>query len=378
MRANPRARAGLPRGPRRWLGAGRCGRGIALAVVATVLSVGCRAGAALSGLQTQLRVALSRQAPARSATDPRLDAHQRAMLALVPAIQAFGVAQGLAPTRDHQRLSWGLPWPPHVLVSAPPLSPVPHTVPSPAGPQAWSLHSSPRSLLREARRREALGHEVHHRPAGAWTSWGPLRDPLLPEMLALPLPDLAETLLHEQVHGTAWLGREPVLAERIAGFVGKEAARRFLVHHLGPDSPALAAAETEAAERDRWAALLAGVYDELQAILRDPATSPAEKRAARARLFASLHQRVARAGFADPDRFHAAVAAGPWTTPRLLEHQAYRDPAPALPSLLDAHGGDLGALLQTLRAWHGCRALAACLATPAAAACKIPDACRKI
>jgi hypothetical protein len=280
-------------------------------------------------------------------------------VALVGPIRAHGAERGLRRKTRAPRLLTTAHWEPEVLVSCPPLALQPTS--PPLGGSPWQLHLSPRSLLREVRRRELSGDEVHHRPAGAWTSWGLGPAPLLPSALDRSPGALAELILHEAVHHTFWLRGRPALAEGLAGFLGRALADDFLAAHFGPESDELLRHREETAETDRWAALLVRVNTDLQAILADPQTSPEAKLRARSRVFGSLHERVESAGFLWPERFHAAVDAGGWTTARLLEHQAYVGLDQRLQALLDARSGDLAQLIADLHRWQSDGELVSCL-----------------
>lgn len=331
---------------------------LALLAVVVGLSPGCSLRPAVSNTWHGARLRAGQRSLHRLHAE-ELGPRRAEAAALVRQILDHGTKRGLRSLRRSPRLLTTARWEPQVLVSCPPLALQPTSPPLSNTP--WQLHLSPRSLLQEVRRRELSGDEVHHRPAGAWTSWGVGPAPLLPSALDRSPGALAELVLHESVHHTFWMRGSPHLAEGLAGFLGRALADDFLAAHFGPESPERLSHLEEAAELDRWARLLVDVNSVLHAILEDSNTSGPDKLRARSRLFGSLHQRVESAGFAQPGRFHAAVDAGGWTTARLLEHQTYVGLDDRLQALLDARGGELGALLSDLRRWQSTGELADCL-----------------
>jgi predicted aminopeptidase len=187
----------------------------------------------------------------------------------------------------------------------------------------------------------AKGLDVYRRTAGAYSTLGWFRDPILPGMLTWSEADLAETVLHELAHATVWVKGSVSFNESFASFVGEEGLTRYLAARHGPDSAELHAAVAEQADAARWSALQQTLYADLDRVYRDPSLDDARRAAEKAALFATLHARIEATPFHDPARYHRAADRPGWNNARLVGFRTYNDDRPAFEALLQAEGGDL-------------------------------------
>lgn len=201
----------------------------------------------------------------------------------------------------------------------------------------------------EARRLRATGADVYVRTAGAYSTLGWFRDPLLPKMLDWNEATLAETILHELAHATLWIPGSVSFNESFANFVGQEAARRYLIDTYGPDG----APTREAAEREHdaqvYRKLMHDLYQELDALYRDPARTRDEKLRIKSQIFAALPARALTAGFSNPSRQARLLARSDWNNARLAQFRTYNETPERFARLLDQENGDLIAFIERMR-----------------------------
>ncbi|HEX6737885.1 MAG TPA: aminopeptidase, partial [Vicinamibacteria bacterium] len=203
---------------------------------------------------------------------------------------------------------------------------------------------------RSARRLAAKGWDVRVREAGAYSTLGWFRDPILPAMLGWSEFDLAETILHELAHATLWVKGSVAFNESFASFVGEEGAFRYLESRYSREGAEYRLAREGQEDLEAWRVLQRGLFVDLERAYRDPALDPAAKRERKAALFASLPERAAAASFHDPARFQRAARQRDWNNADLAEFRTYNSSRPAFAALLDQSGGDLVAFIERVRA----------------------------
>lgn len=151
---------------------------------------------------------------------------------------------------------------------------------------------------KEADARRAEGLDVIVRKVDAFSTLGWLPDPLFSFMSSYSEAELAELVIHEMTHATAFSKVPGDFNEELATFVGREGAKRYLVSdnasggHPGSDA---AMADYEAASSDAaaFSAFLRGTREELEALYSSKRTDE-EKRAGKARIIAARAEEYRR------------------------------------------------------------------------------------
>ena len=150
----------------------------------------------------------------------------------------------------------------------------------------------PEEAEKEAAARRAEGLDVIVRPVDAFSTLGWLSDPLFSFMSSYSEAELADLVIHELCHATAYAKGGGDWNEELATFVGREGADRYLASLEGPDSSALAEARLARREAEAFASFLRGTAKELEAVYasglaaEETRARKAEVIAARAALFA--------------------------------------------------------------------------------------------
>ncbi|MDR2194029.1 MAG: aminopeptidase [Treponema sp.] len=89
----------------------------------------------------------------------------------------------------------------------------------------------------EAEKLRKKGLDVWVRGVDAFSTLGWFKDPLYSYMKNYPVRQLAELLIHEQLHATVYLAGQSQFNEELAEFVGGEGARLYMETTFGSDSP---------------------------------------------------------------------------------------------------------------------------------------------
>jgi predicted aminopeptidase len=92
---------------------------------------------------------------------------------------------------------------------------------------------------KEAAAWESKGYDISIDEAGGWSTLGITSDPILQDMLRYSEGKLAELLLHELMHTTAFFPDNLEYNENMAEFIGQEGAKRYLISYYGDSSAAL-------------------------------------------------------------------------------------------------------------------------------------------
>jgi predicted aminopeptidase len=279
-----------------------------------------------------------------------LDDQQRAALDIVAQAKAFGEKLGFAPTHNYGSVAVGWDRTIWTVSGCDPLAFKPATWWFPiVGRVPYLGYFRASDADRELGRIQARGLDAYKRTAGAYSTLGWFRDPILPEMLTWSEADLAETVLHELAHATVWVKGSVSFNESFASFVGEEASFRYLDDKYGPQSPQALEARTDFEDYQRWRQLERGLYEDLNAVYTDPGLSDDEKAEQKAALFAAFPVRVAQGGLHDPDEWVKAASRGTWNNARLVQFQTYNDNRAAFEALLARHDGDLLAFMLEIR-----------------------------
>ena len=192
---------------------------------------------------------------------------------------------------------------------------------------------------------ESDGYETYIRTAGAYSTLGWFKDPVLPGMLKWNTYRLADTVLHELAHATIWIKGSVKFNESFASFVGEVAAFDYLEARYGADSEILSRARADHADLSRWREVLRGLYRDLDHVYSNASLNEESKRTQRSELYASLTERVQQAGFDRPERFMKAVDRGPWNNARLAQYKTYNHKRDWFRAIYEREGKDLLAFM---------------------------------
>jgi predicted aminopeptidase len=196
---------------------------------------------------------------------------------------------------------------------------------------------------------ESEGYDVYIRTAGAYSTLGWFRDPLMPNMLKWSEYSLANTILHELAHATVWIPGSVQFNESFANFVGDEAARRYMIRTYGEDSEEVAEMRDRLDDRKRWRAFMHGIYKDLDAVYTDDSLSRDDKLARKADILGGLEARVRDAGFADTERYVKYVNKGEWNNARMMQFRTYNRSRDWFRALYVREGEDLLAFMQAVK-----------------------------
>jgi predicted aminopeptidase len=323
---------------------------IAIAALGAGLG-GCSPGYVLRSGWYQAELLDSRVPLEKARRSGRLTPAQLAALDRVEAIKAFGRGLGLKATRNYDSIALG--WERRIwnVSACEPLAFHSKTWWFPIVGRVPYLGYFERTQAdRAAQRLAGKGWDVSVREAGAYSTLGWFRDPILPAMLAWDEFDLAETILHELAHATLWVKGSVAFNESFASFVGEEGAFRYLEALYGREAPEYLRAQQGQEDLTSWREVQRALFRDLERTYADGSLDAAAKRERKAALFASLPERVASAPLHDPGRFQGVARQRDWNNAYLAEFRTYNSSRPAFAALLEQNGGDLLAFVERVRA----------------------------
>ncbi len=139
---------------------------------------------------------------------------------------------------------------------------------------------------KEAARIRAQGYDAIVRDADAFSTLGWLSDPLWSFMADYDEADLADLILHESMHATAFRGGSDDWNEGIATFVGRQGSLLWLELKYGKDSKQVTDAIDARKDAETFSAFLRETARQLQLVYSSKA-SDGEKRKAKAEIIAT-------------------------------------------------------------------------------------------
>lgn len=263
-------------------------------------------------------------------------------LRLVPEVKAYGASIGLADTDNYDTINPTWKRTIYNVSAADPLKlenerwwfPIVGSVP-------YLGFFEEESAERFADEQRARGLDVYVRTAGAYSTLGWFRDPVMPGMLRWPEYLFANTVLHELAHATVWIPGSVQFNESFANFVGDQASRRYMIERYGEDSEEVAAMRRRTADEDRWRAFMHGVFADLEAVYADETLDDEAKLARKAEIFGSLASRIDNAGFAEPERWKKAVARRTWNNATMMQFRVYNRSRSWFRAVYEKHDRDL-------------------------------------
>lgn len=280
-----------------------------------------------------------------------LSAGQEQRLRLVPSLKRYGQGIGLAATDNYDSLAVGWDRTVWNVSAAQALSfenetwwfPVVGRVPY----LGYFVEDEARA---EGARLASRGLDVSIRTAGAYSTLGWFRDPVLPNMLRWSDSQLAETVFHELAHATLWVPGSVAFNESFASFVGDTAARAWLADTYGAASVEVARWDREQRDSRRFTEILHGLYRDLDVMYRDPSLDDAARLARKQALYAELPGRVEASDIEDRASWLAWVARGTWNNARLAQFKTYASHEEDFAAVYDGAGRDLGRFMSDVRA----------------------------
>jgi predicted aminopeptidase len=319
---------------------------LALGLAASVFLPSCTVGYIVRSGIYQAELLASRQPIDELLDSGDLAAGEEQRLRLIPEIKTYGKGLGLKATENYDTVAYGWDRTIWNLSACDPLSFQPVTWWFPVVGRVPYLGFFD---VDDARMREQVlsgdGYDTHLRTAGAYSTLGWFRDPVLPGMLRWPESDLAETVFHELAHATLWIPGSVDFNESFASFVGEASAKVYMRDKYGPDSR-----ETQEylrSERDyvRFERILHELYRDLDATFTDGSLTDDQKRSRKAELYASLPARVRASEIEDKERYVASIQRTPWNNARLMQFRTYNTNEASFEALFHAEGDDLLAFI---------------------------------
>lgn len=254
---------------------------------------GCSPVFAIRAGWAEATILSRRQSIARMIADPSVPAERRAKLQLVIGARDFAdevlnLAAGESYTTFSQLDSDTLAL---VLSAARKDSFQPYTWWFPiAGRVPYKGYFSERSARRAVEDLERRGYDAYVRPTSAFSTLGWFNDPLVSPLLRYDSVTLANTVVHEIVHNTIYLGGQAMFNESLAQFVGARGAIMFFCE-VRPD-PQLCERAREAWDDEMlFGAFLSDVVAELEDLYARPDLTSEQKIAAREEVFDRARRR---------------------------------------------------------------------------------------
>ena len=304
---------------------------------------GCQVGYLLRSGYFQAELLMSREPLDKVRASGALDDAALSRLDLIDDVKAYGSEMGLAATDNYGTLAVG--WERQIwnVSACRPLAfesrtwwfPIVGRVPY----LGFFREEDARKLESEL---SAEGWDVYVRTAGAYSTLGWFKDPILPQMLTWSDYNIADTVLHELAHATLWVPGSVKFNESFANFVGEIAAARYLADRRGVHSPALVEAMNRQMDRQIYRDLLHQLYTDLSAVYADKSLDDAAKLAEKRRLFEEeLPRRVEESELFEKAKYLRAAKEGPWNNARMIQFKVYNTNDKLFAQLLAQEQGDL-------------------------------------
>lgn len=277
------------------------------------------------------------------ARDPASDPRLVALLVRIPEVKKFGEKYGLKPTPNYTNyVKLDRDAVVYVVTVCDPLQ---FKVKIFSFPIAGSFNYigwfKKDDALEFAKKFELEGLDVDVRGAGAYSTLGWFRDPLLSTMIprvegviqADALAELVNVVIHESVHATIYLKDQSYFNESIAVFVAENLTQKFFESQGLLTSPEWKSFEETMVRSGQVRKRMLKGYQDLKK-LYDSSVSDSEKRESKRVYLESLQKEL---GFRRPI-----------TNATLVQFQTYDDSEHGFQELLAREKGDIHAFLKTL------------------------------
>jgi predicted aminopeptidase len=260
---------------------------------------------------------------------------------LVPDIKEYGKKLGFSSTHNYDTISWEWERSIYNVSGCDPVSFTSKTWTFPiVGTVPYLGYFTPEAAEKQKQKLEAAGLDVWVRTAGAYSTLGWFRDPLLPGMLLWDEAALAETIFHELAHATLWIPGSVDFNESFASFLGEVAVDRYLSDRYGPESSLRQEELLLNTDYRLWQQLLHGLYKDLDSLYKSP-KSKEQILSEKQKLFQSLPLRVEQSELVFKERFLAASTRGVWNNARLQQYRTYNTSFERFAALLSQEGNDI-------------------------------------
>ena len=325
---------------------------LVLAVLGLALSLtpGCGVGYVLQQGYFQAELLLSRQPIEQAIASGHFSDQQVEKLRKIAVIKEFGRSIGLAATDNYETVTPTWERTIYNVSGCDPVAfrPVRWWFPV-VGSMPYLGFFREGDARKQARKLSLDGKDVYVRTAGAYSTLGWFKDPILPGMLAWSEASLADTVLHELAHATLWVPGSVQFNESFANFVGEEAALLYLVDVYGAESTEVADRRARTADRLRYRKMLHDVYGELDAMFREEHLTRADKILRKQAIFATIPSRVALLDLENRERWVRYTQRDTWNNARMMQFRTYNRSRDWFKGLHDAVGGDLLAFIDRIR-----------------------------
>ncbi|MBK9646055.1 MAG: aminopeptidase [Deltaproteobacteria bacterium] len=315
----------------------------ALGLMGMSLTPGCRVGYLVRSGYFQAELLLSREPVDEVRSSGKLSEEAMTRLDLVADVKSWGREMGLSATDNYETVA--LEWQRQIwnVSACEPLSFTPQTWWFPiVGTMPYLGYFRKEDADARADDLRADELDVYVRTAGAYSTLGWFKDPILPQMLTWDDFNLADTVLHELAHATLWVPGSVKFNESFANFVGEAAATRYLQERRGSHDPQLAQAVGRLEDLRIYRALQHTLYQDLSELYEDPSLTDAEKlRRKQEILTVEWPARVAAAPFNDPTKFVEAATKGVWNNARLMQFKTYNTHEDVFAAILEQEDGDI-------------------------------------
>lgn len=278
-------------------------------------------------------------------------AGQEQRLRLVVEIKAYGKEMGFSSTHNYDTTAWSWDRAIYNVSACDPVSFTSKTWSFPiVGTVPYLGYFRPEDAERQKQQLLSEGLDVWVRTAGAYSTLGWFRDPLLPGMFLWDEPGLAETIFHELAHATLWVPGSVNFNESFASFLGEVAADQYLADRYGPQSEIRTDYQTLNEDYRIYQDVLHTLYKDLDTLYQTPEIRTPDKLTQKEALFLTLPSRVEASNITHKDRFVAAARRGPWNNARLAQYRTYNTSHDQFARLLTKQNNNLSSFIDAIRA----------------------------